>query len=150
MTRAAQMRAIKRWNNSAAAARVGTDAHARGDARCASKREWRVSPTRTRSRARTEVANEENRNALRALDDRTPLVRRHVNCPRLEGKRGADPSRLGEENCARGRLRTKHHAMALRRRTPQRLNTDQLILREEMWLTTTSTRISSFCARKCG
>jgi len=49
MTRAGTDACDRRSNSSAAAARTSTNAHARGDAWCASQREWRVSPTRTRS-----------------------------------------------------------------------------------------------------
>jgi len=95
----------QRWNNSAAAARAGTDAHARGDARCASQREWCVPPTRTRSQPR----------------------------------------------------RSERRRMSSRRScSPHRLNTDHVILREEMCLLDDGGGESRaehgsrhFCARRC-
>jgi len=78
MTRAGTDAGDRRSNSSAAAARAGTDAHARGDARCASKREWRVSPTRTRSQpsyAKREAQNDVAvRESGRTRADRTSLT----------------------------------------------------------------------------
>jgi hypothetical protein len=95
----------RRSNNSAAAARSGTDAHARGDARCASKREWRVSPTRTRSQpsyAKREAQNDvAARESGRTRADTTSLTSFPTHAtPIIDLRAHARRTARGDARCA--------------------------------------------------